>query len=65
MANVIAPRQDCVILNTGSDAPGMRGLDIAHVHLFFSFGLGDELFPCALVHNFSKSFNEPDPDNGM
>ena len=43
----------------------MAGLDVAHVHLFFSFELGDELVSCALVHNFSKSFAEPDPDNGM
>ena len=45
--------------------PGMRGLDIAWVHLFFSFEVGDESFPCALVHHFSKTFDDPDPDNGM
>ena len=39
-------------------------MDVARVHLF-SFELGDKLLSCALVHNFSKSFNEPDPDNGM
>ena len=43
----------------------MRGLDIARVHLFFSFEVGDELFSCALVHHFCKSFDDPDPDNGM
>ena len=43
----------------------MEGLDIAHTHLFFSFELGNELFSCALVHHFSKSFGRPDPDNGM
>ena len=43
----------------------MRGLDIARVHLFFSFEVGDELFSCALVHHFRKSFSDPDPDNGM
>jgi hypothetical protein len=58
-------RRDCIILNTGSDVPGMRGLDIARVHLFFSFKVEDELFPCALVHNFFKSFDDPDPDTGM
>ena len=63
--NVTAPRRDCIILNTGSDAPGMRGLDIARIHLFFSFEFRDELFSCALVHHFCKSFNDPDPDNGM
>ena len=43
----------------------MKGLDIARTHLLFSFELGDESFSCALVHHFSKSFDEPDPDNGM
>lgn len=43
----------------------MRGLDVARVHLFFSFELGDDLFSCALVHHFHKPFDDPDPDNGM
>jgi hypothetical protein len=43
----------------------MRGLEIARVHLFFSFEVGDDLFSCALIHEFSKSFDDPDPDNGM
>lgn len=63
--DVIACRRDCVILNTGSDALGMRGLDVARVHLFFSFEVANEQFPCTLVHHFCKSFDDPDPDNGM
>ena len=43
----------------------MRGLEIARVHLFFSFEVEDEVFPCALVHSFCKSFDDPDPDTGM
>ena len=43
----------------------MRGLDVARVNLFFSFELGDNLFLCALVHEYCKSFGDPDPDNGM
>lgn len=62
---ITARRRDCIILNTGSEVPGMRGLDVARVHLFFSFEVGDEAFPCALVHHFRKSFDDPDPDNGM
>jgi hypothetical protein len=62
---IISHRRDCIILNTGSDAPGMRGLDIARVHLFFLFEVGDDLFSCALIHQFCKSFDDPDPDNGM
>ena len=43
----------------------MKGMDVARVHLFFSFKLGGELFSCALVHCFSKVFDEPDPNNGL
>jgi len=45
--------------------PGMKGLEIARVHLFFSFEVGDDFFSCALVHEFYKPFDDPDPDNGM
>ena len=43
----------------------MRGLEVARVHLFFSFEVGDDLFSCALIHQFCKTFDDPDPDNGM
>lgn len=43
----------------------MRGLGIGRVHLFFSFEVGGDTFSCALVHGYCKSFDDPDPDNGM
>ena len=43
----------------------MRGLNVARVHLFFSFKADDQVFSCALIHEFCKSFDDPDPDNGM
>jgi hypothetical protein len=43
----------------------MRGLEIARVHLFFSLEVGDELFLCVLIHKFCKSFNNPNPKDGM
>ena len=43
----------------------MRGLDVARVHLFFSFTLEEEEFECALVHEYCKSFADPDPDNNL
>ena len=64
-SNIIAPRRDCILLETGLDVAGVRGLDIARVHLFFSFVLGEEVFECALVHEFCKSFTDPDPDNNL
>lgn len=64
-SGVTAPRRDCILLETGSDMAGVKGLDVARVHLFFSFALGEEIFECALVHEFCKSFTDPDPDNNL
>jgi len=43
----------------------MRGLEVARVHLLFSFEAEGQVYPCALVHNFRKAYTDPDPDNGM
>ena len=48
---------------TGLDMAGVRGLDIARVHLFFSFILEEEVFKCTLVHEYCKSFTDLDPDD--
>ena len=64
-SGIIAPCRDCVLLHTGSGMAGSRGFIVARVHLFFSFALGEEVFECALVHEFCRSFADPDPDNGM
>ena len=65
MGGITAPRRDCVLLETELEMTGVRGLDVARVYLFFSFTLGEEEFECALVHEFCKSFTDPDPDNGL
>jgi hypothetical protein len=44
---------------------GMLGLDIARVRLIFSFKHGDTIFPCALVHWFSRVGDSPDELTGM
>jgi hypothetical protein len=64
-SGITAPRRDPILLETGSDMAGVRGLDVARVHLFFSFALGEEVYECALIHEFCKSFTDPDPDNGL
>ncbi|KAF9787417.1 hypothetical protein BJ322DRAFT_1187539, partial [Thelephora terrestris] len=64
-SGIMAPRRDCIVIATGSDIAGVRGLDVARVHMFFSFVFRDELFECALVHEFCKTFTDPDPDNGL
>ena len=43
----------------------MSDLLVARVLLFFSFSFDDESHHCALVHWFSVSGDQPDPDNGM
>ena len=50
---------------TDPDTPGMGGLDIARVELFFSFKHHDRTYPCALVHWFLKIGEEPDVNTGM
>ena len=61
----IGPHCDCVFLDNGSDKLGARSVDVARVHLFFSFELEKQVYPCALVQDFHMTFTEPDPDNGM
>jgi hypothetical protein len=43
----------------------MRGLDIIHILLLFSFDFKVVTYPCALVHWFSLVDEECDEDAGM
>jgi hypothetical protein len=54
-----------MFVNTDSDTVGMRGLDVAHVQLFFSFRFCGKFYPCALVHWYSHIGDSPDEDTGM
>jgi hypothetical protein len=47
------------------EAPGMKGLLVAHVHLFFSFVQDSTTYPCALVHWFSPVRDEPCNETSM
>lgn len=64
------PRHDTVFVVQDEDQPGMRGMLIARVHLFFSFmdyevtERGDHV-QCALVSWFLPVSNQRDPDTGM
>ena len=58
-------RHDCIFVETNPDAPGMAGLDIARVRLFFSFKFNGVKYPCALVHWFSHVGQSADPGTGM
>ena len=60
-----AARYDCVLVNTGSDTSGIRGFEIAHVFLFFSFEYGATHYPCALIQWFSLVGSEPNKEMGL
>ena len=59
------PRYDCVIISTDPTKEGMQGMDVAHVHLFFSFKYCNILYLCALIQWYSCCSDEPDEDTGM
>jgi hypothetical protein len=58
-------RYDCVFINAQPDLPGMRGLEVARVFLFFSFVHKDTCYPCALIQWFSVVGDEPDDETGL
>jgi hypothetical protein len=60
-----ASRFDTVFVSTDPTAEGMRGLDVARVRLFFSFSYEGVLYPCALVHWYSRKGDSPDDTTGM
>ncbi|THH26521.1 hypothetical protein EUX98_g7665 [Antrodiella citrinella] len=57
-------RYDCVFINIG-DGPGMDGLDVVRIKLFFSFKHSNVVYPCALVHWYSRTTDEPNSPTGM
>ncbi|KAJ6537478.1 hypothetical protein DFH09DRAFT_1177821 [Mycena vulgaris] len=59
------PRHDTVFIETDSERPGMEGMVIGRVLLFFSFTNAPKTYSCALVHWFSPHGDRPDPDTGM
>ena len=59
------PRLDTVFVETDPEQPGMRGMHVARTYLFFSFYLGNVLYPCALIHWFEAIDDVPDEDTGM
>ena len=59
-------RRDCIFVDCGeSDEPGMRGLLVAQVYLFFRFSYAGVEYPCALVHWYNKVGTSPDSSNRL
>ena len=58
-------RFDCVFVQKDSDLPGIHGLYVAQVLLFFSFTHQSIEYPCALVRWFDLVGDHPCPKTGM
>ncbi|KAJ8091523.1 hypothetical protein PM082_024443 [Marasmius tenuissimus] len=58
-------RRDTVLVVLDDDKPGMRGMVVARVQLFFSFEFRDVYYPCALVNWFMHAGDEPDEETGL
>ncbi|KAF8261270.1 hypothetical protein EI94DRAFT_1789551 [Lactarius quietus] len=58
------PRRDTIFVVTNDSQPGMKGMEIGHVLLFFSFEYRREKISCALINWFVHA-DERDPDTGM
>jgi hypothetical protein len=54
-----------MFINTDPTIEGMCSLDVACIHLFFSFKFYNTVYPCVLIHWFSHVGNRPDQDTGM
>lgn len=64
--DIPAPRRDCVFVDGGeADTPGMRGLLVARIYLFFKFSYTNVEYPCALVHWYTTIGTEPDNSTGL
>ena len=63
--DIVTCQWDHIRLNARSDALEMWGLDVARVHWFFSFKVGDGHFSYTLIHHFYKPFDNPNLSNGM
>ncbi|KAF8806288.1 hypothetical protein BYT27DRAFT_7191619 [Phlegmacium glaucopus] len=50
-----ASRQDCALVVENKERPGMKGMNIMQVQLFFSFHHNEKMYPCALVEWFSTA----------
>ena len=60
-----APCYDTVLLEKDPEIPGMGGLHISRVFLFFAFIYDDIKYPCALIQWFTTISDGPDEDTGM
>jgi hypothetical protein len=53
------PRRDCVFVSEDETKPGMSGMAVVRVMLFFSFEYDGVYYPCALVEWFDRVRHDP------
>ncbi|KIJ12363.1 hypothetical protein PAXINDRAFT_83109 [Paxillus involutus ATCC 200175] len=58
-------QHDCVFIVVDQSQPGMRGMVIGQVKLFFSLVCDGITYPCALVDRFACVGRIPDPVTGL
>jgi len=58
-------RYDCVFLSSDPNVPGMLGMAVVRVSLFFTFSFEGKLYPCALVRWYKRYQEQPDNDTGL
>ncbi|KAG7086185.1 hypothetical protein E1B28_002146 [Marasmius oreades] len=59
------PHRDTVFVQVDGSLPGILGLAVARILLFFSFTLNNKSYSCALVNWYLRTDDEPDEDTGM
>lgn len=59
------PRRDCAFVVEDDKQPGMKGMRVVRVYLFFSFKQNAITYPCALVKWFKAAGRSPDAVTGM
>ncbi|KAF8815595.1 hypothetical protein BYT27DRAFT_7079551, partial [Phlegmacium glaucopus] len=60
-----APRRDCALVVENEERPGMKGMNVVRVQLFFSFHHNEKTYPCALVEWFSTVGRSRDSTTDM
>ncbi|KAF8149984.1 hypothetical protein B0H34DRAFT_785236 [Crassisporium funariophilum] len=58
-------RNNTVFVEINADMPGMQGMVIGRVLLFFSFLFDGDFYPCALVNWLVRVGDVADPETGM
>lgn len=59
------PRRDTAFVELDSDQPGMLGMGVGRVLMFFSFKYMGKTYPCALVRWLMPVGYEPDDETGL